>query len=266
MQLLKRDRFFSYYLPHKELSTYISYYSIQHMDFSSISPLFIPDLGGSIIVNQFRNDLDMTVWGPFNRITRTENRQRDVFRRYFIEFLPGGLSRLVYRNNHELLNRKIFLDEVDKLLYHALRQIFERHMDTADELISALDYYFLDLLDKRKDTLSTGRSVLSLFQNSGISTSVNELSADSNYSTRQINRYLYAFVGVSGKTYLRIKRFKKATEMLKRTHLSIEEIAYRLGYFDASHFVHDFSELSTLSPTLYRKNKSDFYNDRLKKI
>ncbi len=266
IKLLKSDKFFSYYLPHKELYPYISYYSIQHMSFSTIAPLFIPDLGGSIIVSRHQNGLDMIVWGPFSQITAIENRQHAVLAQYFIEFQPGGLSRLVYQNSNEILNRKIILNEIDSNVYYSLRQLFEKHIDAEDALISSLDNYFLELLDKRKDALANGRSILSLLQNSSINITMDYLSTDVHYSTRHINRYLNALTGVSGKSYIRIKRFNKAVEMLKQSNHSIEEIAYCLGYFDAAHFVHDFLEISELSPTLYRKNKSDFYNDTLKKI
>lgn len=146
IQLLKSDEVFSYYLPHKQLYPYITYYSIQYKSFSTIAPLFIPDLGGSIIIT------------------------------------------------------------------------------------------------------------------------INDLSNDVHYSTRHINRYLNALTGVSGKSYIRIKRFNKAVEMLKKSNCSIEQIALSLGYFDAAHFVNNFLKPSGLSPTQYRKNMSGFYNDALKKI
>lgn len=266
IQLLKSDKVFSYYLPHKALSPYITYYSIQHKYFSTIAPLFIPDLGGSIIVSRSQKDLDMMVWGPFSQVTATENRPHDVLARYFIEFQPGGLSRLVYQNSKDVHNRKILLNEIDGNVYQSLRQVFEKNIDVDDALIFSIDKYFLDLLYERKDAFANGRNILCLLQEFGINRTMNDLSNEVHYSTRHINRYLNALTGVSGKTYIRIKRFNKAVEMLKKSNYSIEQIASSLGYFDAAHFVHDFMELSGLSPTQYRKNKSGFYNDVLKRI
>jgi AraC-like DNA-binding protein len=50
---------------------HIAYYSITvpNIDFSSVSPLFLPDLGGSLIVSQYQNDFGLMVWGPFNKLT-----------------------------------------------------------------------------------------------------------------------------------------------------------------------------------------------------
>ncbi|XID91907.1 helix-turn-helix domain-containing protein [Paenibacillaceae bacterium WGS1546] len=265
-KLPKSNKMFSYYPPHRDLSPYIAYYSIQHRFYPTIAPLFIPDLGGSIIVSHYQNELDIRVWGPFSQLTPMENRPYAALARYFIEFQPGGLSRLVYPNSNEVLNRKVALQEVDRNAYRSLRQLFEKHIHFEDDLISSLDHYFLGLLDQREDAFANGRHILNLMQEFGVNGSADQLSNSVHYSTRHINRYLNALTGISSKGYIRIKRCNKAVEMLKKSNCSIEQIAFKLGYYDAAHFVHDFAKLSGVSPTLYRKNKSGFYNEALKRL
>jgi AraC-like DNA-binding protein len=72
-------------------------------------------------------------------------------------------------------------------------------------------------------------------------------------------------VGVSGKKYLKIKRFRQSIEML-RTSMTLEKIALKLGYFDTPHFIHEFMTISDFSPSNFRENMSDFYNDTMKKL
>lgn len=263
-EILTGNTAFSYYLPHEALRRYISYYSIQHNSFSSISPLFMPDLGGSIIISLGRAGFDMIVWGPFNRLTAIENEPKDVSAQFFIEFQPGGLSRFVFPNCQELLNRKVALWELDDWLYSSLRQVFEQNHHTTEKIIPALDNYFLKLLDKRRDFFVDGRSILYVLHDFEMDGTVNDLSNEVHYSARHINRYLNALTGVSGKGYMKIKRFNKAVEMLKENRGTIEQVADRLCYYDAAHFVHDFSQLSGMPPGLFRENESDFYNETLK--
>lgn len=255
---------FSYYLPNEKLRQYISYYSVQHNSFSSISPLFIPDLGGSIIISFGLKDLSMIVWGPYNQLTGIESKTEGVLLQFFIEFQPGGLSRFIHPSCQELLNKKISLSEIDNEMYLSLRQIFERNLFVEEEIITSLNRYFIRLLDTQRDFFINGRSILYALQEFKTSGTMTELSKNVNYSTRHINRYLTALTGVSGKEYIKIKRFNEAVKHLKASESSIERIADGLCYYDTAHFIHDFSQLSGVSPMLFRKNKSGFYNESLK--
>jgi AraC-like DNA-binding protein len=267
-KLPQNDEIFSYYLPRGELSPYIAYYSITKPCFalSSISPLFIPDLGGSLIISRYENDWGLVVWGPFNKLTGIEDSPRKVLAQYFIEFQPGGLSRLIYPNSKELLNQKIPTAEVDYEIHNALKTIFEQDKCEPDELVSFLDEYFWGLLENKRDIFENGRHILGVLQGFEHGRTMTDLSKETHYSARHINRYLNVLAGVSGKNYLRVKRFNNATRILKESKYSIEQAALQLNYYDPAHFVHDFTELAGLSPTLYRKNMSSFYNESSKRL
>jgi hypothetical protein len=165
-KLPQSDDIFSYYTPHKELIPYIAYYSISEQSaiLRTIDPIFIPDLGGSIIITCNKNDIEMTVWGPLNLLTSIEHRSIETQSQYFIEFQPGGLSRLLYQNSNEILNGKIPLSDIDSRIATSIRPIFEGDIQV-DTLITALDYYFLNLLERRKDIFENGRYILKLLQN-----------------------------------------------------------------------------------------------------
>jgi AraC-like DNA-binding protein len=264
-KLPRSDEVFSYYLPCEELSSYVAYYSIQHKFFSAIAPLFVPDLGGSIIVSCGANFLDMSVWGPFDRLTVIENGPgAGILARYFIVFQPGGLSRLVYPNCNEMLNRKIPLTDISERMYRSFLRIFEKYRDV-EKIIMALGEYLLTLLHK-EDEFSSRRYILGLFQDFGVNMTTKRLSVETHYSPRQINRYMNIFAGLPGKSYIKIKRFNRASVLLKQSAFTVEHIAFSIGYYDASHFVHDFTEPVGLTPTLYRRSMSGFYNETLKKF
>jgi AraC-like DNA-binding protein len=140
----------------------------------------------------------------------------------------------------------------------------EQRFPAGKDDIANLDQFFLTLLDERREYYANGRSILRALQGSKPDSTMQALSSDVHYSQRHINRYLNAYAGVSGKEYLRLKRLSKAAGLLKEGGGTIEQIANRLCYYDAAHFVHDFSQLSGISPLLFRENKSGFYNETRK--
>jgi AraC-like DNA-binding protein len=265
-RLAKRDEAFSYYLPHEALSPYVAYYSVQHVFSARIAPLFTPDLGGSVVVSRDVEGVTARLWGPFDELTTVDNPALVVQSQCFVEFQPGGLSRLIYPNSRELLNQKIDLGALDRGLERRLVDAMEDLAGSGDALVSALDDCFLDRLRQRGDRLAGGRGLLAALRNVPVVGTVEDLARDVRYSSRQVNRYLHALTGVSGKAYLRLRRLGRGAELLKGSDRTVEAIGLSLGYYDAAHFVHDFVKYAGLSPSRYRKNLSGFYNDSLKQL
>lgn len=266
-RLAKSDEAFSYYLPHEALSSYVAYYSMQHVFSAQIAPLFTPDLGGSVVMNCHAGGATARLWGPFDELTAVDDDPALVVQsRCFVEFQPGGLSRLIYPDSRELLNRKIDLGVLDRGLELHLAEAVEVSEGSDEALVSALDECLLDRLAEHRDRLARGRGLLGALQNLPVVGTVADLARDAHYSSRHINRYLHALTGVSGKAYLRIRRLGRGAEMLKRSDRTVEGIALSLGYYDTAHFVHDFVMYAGLSPTNYRKKLSGFYNDSLKRL
>ena len=73
-----------------------------------------------------------------------------------------------------------------------------------------------------------------------------------NTSTRTLQREL-AKSKLSYLDLLAQTRFETANRLLKDRNIRIQEIAYKLGYQDASHFARAFRRTSGMSPSAYRK-------------
>jgi AraC-like DNA-binding protein len=248
------------------LSPYVAYYSIQHALSARIAPLFTPDLGGSIVMSRHVHDVQARLWGPFDELTTVEDSSFVVQARCFVEFQPGGLSRLIHPDSRELLNQKIDLGVVDRDLDLRLASAMENFKGSGEALVSALDNCLLNRLARYGDRLARGRGVLGALQNVPLAGTMEDLARDARYSSRHLNRYLHALTGVSGKRYLRLRRLNRGAELLKGSDRTVEGIALSLGYYDTAHFVHDFVRYAGLSPARYRKNLSDFYNESSKRF
>ena len=80
---------------------------------------------------------------------------------------------------------------------------------------------------------------------------VQEMAGRAFLSTRQFERNFKQFAGFSPKLYSRIIRFQAAMQQYGNKAMSLTAIAYECGYYDQSHFIHDFKEFSGHHPHHY---------------
>jgi AraC-like DNA-binding protein len=94
-------------------------------------------------------------------------------------------------------------------------------------------------------------SAISNIIQSGGAMSVKELANRSFLSIRQFERKFITYSGFSPKLYSRIIRFQNATQQYGISQKSLTDIAYECGYYDQSHFIHDFKQFSGYHPKQY---------------
>ena len=135
----------------------------------------------------------------------------------------------------------------------------ERMMLASDhhERVTIISQFLESLLSKNYTQEPAVFSLINqIIQNNGL-TNVQELAAQSCLSTRQLERKFKAFSGFSPKLYLRIVRFNAALNAYGNNDKSLTEIAYECGYYDQSHFIHDFKTFSGQHPRFYFSGKSE---------
>ncbi len=114
---------------------------------------------------------------------------------------------------------------------------------------------------------------LEMFGPSGTGASVRAAAREARLSHRRLIELFATQVGLTPKLFCRLLRFQRARTMLElatsrhaarvpdtRTALPLNwaRLALTCGYFDQSHFIHDFEEFSGLSPTEYlRQHQQD---------
>ncbi|MEZ5354404.1 MAG: helix-turn-helix transcriptional regulator [Bryobacteraceae bacterium] len=68
-------------------------------------------------------------------------------------------------------------------------------------------------------------------------------------------------VGMSPKKYVRILRFRQAVGLAHGSaRVEWARLALDCGYYDQSHFVHDFREFAGVTPAAYQRGKTGFEN------
>jgi len=89
-----------------------------------------------------------------------------------------------------------------------------------------------------------------------------ELASAACLSRKQHERLFKQLVGLPPKQFLKIIRFQNALFM-RQLHPgeSLTELAYRCGYYDQSHMINDFRELSGITPRQYFTDCETPYSD-----
>jgi AraC-like DNA-binding protein len=99
-------------------------------------------------------------------------------------------------------------------------------------------------------TQSVESSVKYIIQSKGIF-SVKEIAGRFCLSARQFERKFKDLSGFGPKEYSRIIRFQSACKEYGNKQRSLTAIAYECGYYDQSHFIHDFVAFSGYHPRQY---------------
>lgn len=115
-----------------------------------------------------------------------------------------------------------------------------------------------DFLKKRLKNVKTEHTAISSAIASVVDsyhTSSVQALADTNFlSLRQFERRFKELSGFSPKSFLRITRFNSVLNK-DFQHQSLTEIGIECGYYDQSHFIHDFQKFSGISPKEYFKKE-----------
>lgn len=93
--------------------------------------------------------------------------------------------------------------------------------------------------------------------------SIASLAARLKMSLRSFNRRFRAATQLSPLQYLQRARMQLASELLRGTNLSIQEVAYRAGYQDSTHFGQLFKAHFGITPSQYRTTvRAKLFNAR----
>lgn len=87
--------------------------------------------------------------------------------------------------------------------------------------------------------------------------SIPSLADDCYLSRRQFERKFLHYAGYSPKQFQRIARFNAVIKGFQERPASLTEMAYDCGYYDQSHFIHDFRLFSGYNPKAFFKNQKD---------
>lgn len=120
--------------------------------------------------------------------------------------------------------------------------------------VSLVEEYLLKLLSRKTDDFSQQRmkQSIELINSSKGMVEVETLASSACWSRKQYERHFQDIIGTSPKQFMRIVRFQNTLHH-KASHpdTSLTELALESGFFDQSHMINEFKDLSGRTPGQY---------------
>jgi AraC-like DNA-binding protein len=174
-----------------------------------------------------------------------------------VHFKPGGVFPFFNLSASELHNNIVSLDALWG------RQTDELRNRLLEAETTAARFRLLEqmLLTKARQPLVKHPAItfaLSKFPNSPHTRTIHTLAEHIGLSQTRLIALFREQVGLTPKLYGRVQRFQAVLHLLERPQpVGWVDASLTCGYFDQSHFIHDFRTFSGFNPTAYLAQRSN---------
>lgn len=188
---------------------------------------------------------------------------QDVFG---VRFMPGVQPELIQAMMKEVFDKQVPVEPLLKGDSHWIERL-AGETDFYQRIRVFLEAY--TRAEKKKEVfLGKKELVLSVKQmvyNSDGKIKVSELQENTGYSKRYINKVFIEEMGFSPKTFCKIIQFQRALEFLNYgAPEKMTDAAVKLGYYDQSQFIRDFTKYAGITPRKYLKLvESEHYKNKV---
>lgn len=168
-----------------------------------------------------------------------------------VGFKPWGIQPFIGFHADEITNTKLDL----KLIYPKETSLVEERLMGANstlERVSIVDSFLLSVLKETSLDRLVMASLQAIYANKGM-VKVSSLSEDFCLSEKQFVRRFRNLTGVSPKLFSRLVRFQHILKLLEGGEVDLLNIAVESGFYDRSHFIHEFTEFTGTTPQTYMK-------------
>ncbi|MDR1748485.1 MAG: helix-turn-helix domain-containing protein [Spirochaetaceae bacterium] len=278
-RILSRTRNHLYLRPHPDLSGCVAHYTVT---FPSLGPhnlipesrrlTLMPDASGCFVfdIPGFAGG-GLSVHGRFwgaTTVTAAVSGDFDTAPvRFFIEFVPGGAHSLTGIPMRELTDRCVSVESATPALFRDIRDIL-LSASSPEVLFGRLDTLLLRVLRERKNGCTPFRlpdfsRIAEALSPGKLALSSGKLAAAIGYSERHLNRLCNSVLGMGIKKYAEVLRINRVLTLV-RPGADLTALAHEAGYYDQSHFNHDFRSICGMNPGEYLSSMSVFYREKYK--
>ncbi|MBC9796111.1 helix-turn-helix domain-containing protein [Sinomicrobium weinanense] len=256
------------YKPHPSLSEYIECFwatDVHNTISSREVESFIPD-GNIELVFNFGDDLTEFMDGKResvrgSHVSGIRNKSAHVvlperLKFFCVRFKPGGSYPFFGIPAHLFAYANYPLDAFLGREYRLLEeQVYEAPDDTTR--IGLIENFLLKKLQNTgviADYYFVKSCMHSLFLDTSLR--INELSRKFHSNYKTIERKFKKVTGLSPSELVKIKRVNNAVQFMHSSNaISLTETAYACGYYDQSHFIREFKQVTELAPREFLKKE-----------
>lgn len=185
-----------------------------------------------------------------------------VFGQLGVILHPTAPYYLFHNYGEDLSNKWTPLEEVSPVCSRQLvKNLSNRNLPVEDRLSQILT--FLKVLEKQRlppiDWLE--EALLQIFERNG-NIDQKELLENSGLGARHFRRVFGKILGIPPKYFCKIVQMNTAFEVINSSDPEkLHHIALDCGYYDQSHFIHDFHKMFGVSPEKFLSGKHSFIKD-----
>lgn len=262
------------YIPKADLSPYVEFFWYSKEENPSTDKeRVLPNGASQLIINlendNFRhfNNSDQQQKQEYNYAVLTGIHTRHIFidpstrlSTVGVVLRPGAVSSLFGTPASEFKNQVIGLEAVLKADISALRQQLIA-APTAEDKFRLLELFLSQYINSDFQVNPAVTFAVSEIDSHQGTIQISDILDKTGYSHRWITRVFKEISGVTPKQYARISRFQHSLKVIRENSSpNWANLALSCGYFDQSHFIHDFKDLSGISPSEYCNNQTDQVN------
>jgi AraC-like DNA-binding protein len=177
-----------------------------------------------------------------------------------IQFRPGGAFPFLPMPASELNEQCVPLADVFGSSVASLR---ERLLECAipQQKFAAAEQWLLGQRAARVEKHPAVEYATAEFLRSAIAQPLSSVLDRIGYSQRHFNQLFAEEVGLTPKRFLRVRRFQRVIRLVgEAPSVDWAGLALRCGYYDQSHFVHDFRGFCGLTPAAYLARRTPHLN------
>jgi AraC-like DNA-binding protein len=174
-----------------------------------------------------------------------------------VHFKPGGAFRFLGVPASEVADTHA---DVQAIWGRATQDLREQLCTAANPArrFRLLEEALLARLENAVEGHRAVRAALDIFERDAGESKTRDLAAHLGLSQRHFIKVFSDQVGVTPKQFGRVQRFQRSLNLARRNATpDWADIAVTCGYFDQSHFIHDFQTFSGLSPTEFHRRRSE---------
>jgi len=178
-------------------------------------------------------------------------------KKMIVNFKPGGFFKIFRQSAHLFTNRG---QDAEKFLGKQIPEIGRRLKEThLSRKIEMMDFWLKDLLQNQKKSDRNIDEAIQLIEQSKGNISLLELEQATYTTKRTLERHFLEQVGLHPKTFSRLVRFISVIRFME-SNLKVKwrQLADACGYYDQSHFIHEFKSLTGKLPKDYLTVKTGF--------
>jgi len=168
-----------------------------------------------------------------------------------IQFKSLGALQFLKEPLNEFKNKYIAFDLINKKIAEETWDKLNNAKQVAEKFVIA-ENFLIELLEKNNCVKLHLVKSLNHLLSGGAHQSVRAMHQELNISRKHLNFLFNQYIGLSPKSFLKLKRFEKSLKLLSRNEIqNLTRLSTQIGFFDQAHFIKDFKVLTDLTPSDY---------------